>query len=50
MMEAMSMTPEQERQVRDAQKKMQEALDKMSPEERKQYEEMMRRYAPTPHS
>ena len=50
MMETMATTPEQERAMRDAQKKMQEALDKMSPEERKQYEEMMRRYAPTPHS
>jgi Domain of unknown function (DUF4412) len=50
MMEAMAMTPEQERSMREAQKKMQEALDKMSPEERRQYEEMMRRYAPTPHN
>ncbi len=49
MMESMAMTPEQERSMREAQKKMQEALDKMSPEERRQYEEMMRRYAPTPH-
>jgi hypothetical protein len=50
MMETMATTPEQEKAMRDARKQMDEALEKMSPEERKQYEEMMKRYAPTPHS
>ena len=44
------MTPEQERQMREARQKMKEAMDNMTPEQRKQYEEMMKRYAPTPHS
>jgi hypothetical protein len=48
MMETMATTPEQERAMRDARKKMQEAMDDMTPEQRKQYEEMMKRYAPTP--
>jgi len=50
MMETMATTPEQEKAMRDARKQMNEALEKMTPEERKQYEEMMKRYAPTPPS
>jgi len=54
IMETMAMTPEQEKAMQDARKRMQEALDKMTPEQRKQYEELMRQQggalAPTPHS
>jgi Domain of unknown function (DUF4412) len=54
MMETMAMTPEQEKALQDARKRMQEALDKMTPEQRKQYEELMRQQggalAPTPRS
>ena len=42
------LTPEQEKAMGDARKQMDEALKNMSPEQRKQYEEMMKRYAPTP--
>src|SRR5262249_37304693 len=42
-----SMTPEQQKAVTDARQKM---LENMTPEQRKQYEEMMKRYAPTPHN
>lgn len=41
-----SMTPEQEKAIREARQK---AMENMTPEQRKQYEEMMKRYAPTPH-
>jgi len=53
-METYAMTPEQEKAMQDARKRMQEALDKMTPEQRKQYEELMRQQggalAPTPPS
>lgn len=42
------LTPEQEKAMADARAQMQEALKDMTPEQRKQYEEMMKRYAPTP--
>jgi hypothetical protein len=48
IMETMSLTPEQQEQLREARKKMQEALDRMTPEQRKQYEEMMRQRTPAP--
>lgn len=42
------LTPEQEKAMADARAQMQESLKDMTPEQRKQYEEMMKRYAPTP--
>ena len=42
------LTPEQEKAMADARAQMREALKDMTPEQRKQYEEMMKRYAPTP--
>jgi hypothetical protein len=42
------LTPEQEKAMADARAQMQEAMKDMTPEQRKQYEEMMKRYAPTP--
>ena len=45
-----SMTPEQERAMREARQRMKDAMENMTPEQRKQYEEMMKRYAPTPHN
>jgi uncharacterized protein DUF4412 len=55
MMETMAMTPEQEKAMQEARKRMQEALDRMTPEQRKHYEELIRQQggaavAPTPHS
>jgi hypothetical protein len=43
MMGTMAQTPEQQKQMEDAQKKMDEALKNMSPEQRKQMEEMMQK-------
>lgn len=42
------LTPEQEKAMADARAQMDEALKDMSPEQRRQYEEMMKHYAPTP--
>jgi hypothetical protein len=42
------LTPEQEKALGDARARMQEAMKNMTPEQRKQFEEMMKRYAPTP--
>ena len=43
------LTPEQEKAIGDARAQMKAALEKMTPEQRKQYEEMMKRYGqPTP--
>ncbi|MEP6993096.1 MAG: DUF4412 domain-containing protein [Acidobacteriota bacterium] len=43
------LTPEQEKAMADAKAQMNEALKDMSPEQRREYEEMMKRYAqPTP--
>jgi hypothetical protein len=43
------LSPEQEKAMSDARRKMNERMDAMSPEERKQYEETMKRFAvPTP--
>ncbi len=43
------LTPEQDKQMSDARAQMKEALENMSPEERKAYEDAMKRYGqPTP--
>jgi hypothetical protein len=43
------LSPEQEKALADARAQMDEAMKNMSPEERKQVEEMMKRYGqPTP--
>jgi hypothetical protein len=43
------LTPEQQKQMGDAQKQMNDAMKDMTPEQRKQVEEMMKRYGqPTP--
>lgn len=43
------LSPEQDKAMSDARAQMNEAMEKMTPEERKQYEEMMKRFAaPTP--
>ncbi len=46
MMGAMAQTPEQAKQMEAAQKQMEEAMKKMTPEQRKQMEEMMKGKAP----
>jgi hypothetical protein len=43
------LSPEQQKSVSDARAKMREALERMTPEQRKQYEDAMKQYArPTP--
>jgi hypothetical protein len=43
------LTPEQEKQLSQAREQMKDALDKMTPEQRKAYEDAMKKYAqPTP--
>ncbi len=43
MMGMMAQTPEQAKQMEEAQKRMEEAMKKMTPEQRKQMEEMMKK-------
>lgn len=42
------LTPEQEKALGDRRTNREKSLEKMTPEQRKQYDEMMKRYAPTP--
>ena len=39
----MAQTPEQAKQMEDAQKQIQKAMEKMTPEQRKKLEEMMKK-------
>ncbi|MFI5181078.1 MAG: DUF4412 domain-containing protein [Thermoanaerobaculia bacterium] len=48
VMDTMVQSPEQAKQMEDAQKQLQKAMENMTPEQRKMLEEMMKKQAPPP--